>query len=40
MAGFSSLEAGIGLEIQRRRFEGARMSLVVMEVAVMSVGWE
>ena len=40
VAGFSGLEIGIGLEIQGRRFERARMSLVVMEAAVVSVGWE
>ena len=40
VAGFSGLETGIGLEIQGRRFERARLSLVVIEAVVMSVGWE
>ena len=38
VAGFSGLEIGIGLEIQGRKFERARITLVVMEAAVVSVG--
>ena len=40
VAGFSGLGTGIGLEIQGRGFERARISLVLMEAAVVSVGWE
>ena len=37
---FSGLETGIGMEIQGRRTERAEIPLVVMESAVVSVGWE
>ena len=40
VGGFSGLVSCIGLEIQGRGFERAGMSLVVMEAAVVSVGWE
>ena len=40
VGGFSGLGTGIGLEIQEGGFERARLSLVVMEAAVVSVGWE